>query len=163
MAWFPFTDRKAGRREDGATVRDGILAREREFLLREIAAEARMAAIFTGRPELDPRVLDAVAAVPRERFVRPNDTDCAYLNQPLPIGHGQTISQPFVVALMTDLLQPMAQHVVLDVSHHCVLVPLAVSVIVIRMTRVDGDVVLILDAERNTGSVIDDRPNLAVR
>lgn len=52
----------------------------------------------------DPRLLAAVRAVPRHRFVPPDELEWAYSDGPLPIGHGQTISQPYIVALMTDLL-----------------------------------------------------------
>ena len=52
----------------------------------------------------DPRVLDAMARVPREEFVRDADRDVAYGDHALPIGEGQTISQPYVVARMTELL-----------------------------------------------------------
>ena len=56
------------------------------------------------RPAItDARVLAAMAAVPRHRFVPPELTDAAYADEPLPIGRGQTISQPFVVAAMTEL------------------------------------------------------------
>jgi protein-L-isoaspartate(D-aspartate) O-methyltransferase len=53
----------------------------------------------------DPAVIEALRAVPRHEFVPPELRDAAYLNQPLPIGHGQTISQPYIVALMTQLLE----------------------------------------------------------
>ena len=88
----------------------------RRQLIAEIAQEARLAASFTGRPQLAPKVLEAVARVPRPEFVHDRDRAFAYLNEPLPIGHGQTISQPYIVALMTDLLAPTPEHVVLDVG-----------------------------------------------
>lgn len=69
-----------------------------------------------GLPPLDPRVLEAMAAVPREEFVPPGEEMLAYANIPLPIGHGQTISQPFMVAVMTDLLRPQPTHIVLEVG-----------------------------------------------
>ncbi|MBK7974040.1 MAG: protein-L-isoaspartate(D-aspartate) O-methyltransferase [Deltaproteobacteria bacterium] len=53
----------------------------------------------------DPNVLRAMSRVPRERFVPPDSVDFAYDDRPLPIGHGQTISQPYVVALMTEALE----------------------------------------------------------
>jgi protein-L-isoaspartate(D-aspartate) O-methyltransferase len=53
----------------------------------------------------DPRVLDAIGCVPRERFVPPELVEFAYGDRPLPIGSGQTISQPFIVALMTEALE----------------------------------------------------------
>jgi protein-L-isoaspartate(D-aspartate) O-methyltransferase len=52
----------------------------------------------------NPAVLQAIAAVPRERFVMPEYAEHAYVNSPLPIGHEQTISQPYIVARMTELL-----------------------------------------------------------
>jgi len=81
-------------------------ARSREALLREIERDVRETAEFLNRRELDQRVLAAMAAVPRHEFVRPQDRDVAYENRPLPIGHGQTISQPYIVAVMTDLVEP---------------------------------------------------------
>ena len=64
----------------------------------------------------DERVLQAIAEVPRDMFVPEDVRGEAWENRPLPIGHGQTISQPFVVALMTDLLRPAPGHVVLEVG-----------------------------------------------
>ena len=54
--------------------------------------------------------------VPRHEFVPAQDRDAAYENRPLPIGFGQTISQPYIVALMTDLLKPQPGHVVLEIG-----------------------------------------------
>ncbi|MEM9556575.1 MAG: protein-L-isoaspartate(D-aspartate) O-methyltransferase [Acidobacteriota bacterium] len=61
---------------------------------------------MTGRPRFDQRVLDALERVPRHSFVPAEEERHAYVNSPLPIGQGQTISQPYIVALMTDLLEP---------------------------------------------------------
>lgn len=63
-----------------------------------------------------PAVLDAMRAVPRHRFVPDALVDEAYADTPLPIGHGQTISQPYIVALMTELVQPTPDKRVLDVG-----------------------------------------------
>lgn len=76
----------------------------RRRMVREIAEMAAETAVETGRPRLDARVMAAIGQVPRHRFVQPGDIAQAYANRPLPIGHGQTISQPYIVALMTDLL-----------------------------------------------------------
>lgn len=57
-----------------------------------------------GRDRLNPRVLDALRSVKRHEFVPAENRKRAYKNRPLPIGHGQTISQPYMVAIMTDLL-----------------------------------------------------------
>ena len=67
----------------------------------------------------DARVLSALAAVPREEFVRREDRPYAYRNQALPIGRGQTISQPYVVALMTQLLQLQGDERVLEIGTGC--------------------------------------------
>jgi len=88
----------------------------RESLVRQIEAEAETLGGWFGRWRIDTRVLEAIARVPREEFVPPNVEPCAYANIPLPIGHGQTISQPFIVAVMTDLLRTSRDHVVLEVG-----------------------------------------------
>jgi protein-L-isoaspartate(D-aspartate) O-methyltransferase len=69
-----------------------------------------------GRPSLDPRVLEVMRKVPRHAFVPWALRGAAYSNRPLPIGHGQTISQPFIVALMTDMLALGEDAVVLEVG-----------------------------------------------
>ena len=73
-------------------------------MLRDIAAEIHYTRALIGREAFAPRVMAAMAAVPRHLFVPEGDQDLAYANGPLPIGWGQTISQPYIVALMTDLL-----------------------------------------------------------
>ncbi len=85
-------------------------------LVGEIAAMARRCGAETGRPELQPRVLAAFAAVPRHRFVPPALRALAYANAALPIGHDQTISQPFIVALMTDLADLAPGDAVLEIG-----------------------------------------------
>ena len=89
---------------------------ERAALLDEIAQEMQETARWTGRAALSPRVAAAVAKVRREAFVAPGSEPTAYENRPLPIGHGQTISQPFVVALMTELLDLQPDDRVLEVG-----------------------------------------------
>ena len=64
----------------------------------------------------DERVLEAIRTVPRHLFVPPDLQDQAYLDQPLPIGEDQTISQPYIVAFMTELLRPEPGDVVLEVG-----------------------------------------------
>lgn len=76
----------------------------RAVMIAEIGRMAHDTARETGRGALDPRVIAAMRKVDRHRFVPPSLSAQAYDNQPLPIGQGQTISQPFIVALMTDLL-----------------------------------------------------------
>ncbi len=85
-------------------------------LMAEIDADMRRTAGYTGRKALRPSVLEAMRSVQRHEFVDRHGPDAAYANRPLPIGHGQTISQPFIVALMTDLLDPEPEHVVLEIG-----------------------------------------------
>lgn len=101
----------AGGREGGER---GEVRRDR--LMAEIVEEARLCGAATGRPHLRDAVLQAMREVPREAFVRASDREFAYLNEPLSIGHGQTISQPFIVALMTDLADCAPEHTVLEVG-----------------------------------------------
>ena len=81
-------------------------ASARQSLMREIESDVRATADYLNRRELDGRVMAAMASVPRHEFVPPAERDLAYANRPLPIGHGQTISQPYIVAVMTDLVEP---------------------------------------------------------
>ena len=86
----------------------------------------------------DERVLDAFARVPRERFVAPDLRDVAYSDQPLPIGHGQTISQPTIVALMLEALKLKGDEKVLDVGtgsgyQAALLATLAASVVTVEL------------------------------
>lgn len=98
-----------------AAARDEFAAQRRR-LLREIEADMRRTESYTGRARLSPCVAAAVERVERHRFVPAEVAASAYENRPLPIGHGQTISQPFIVALMTELLDPQPAHVVLEVG-----------------------------------------------
>ncbi len=90
--------------------------REQERLIAEIQEEMRQTASLTGCDALSDEVLQALRQVPREKFVPPGEEPFAYVNAPLPIGHGQTISQPYIVALMTEILQPRPTDVVLEVG-----------------------------------------------
>lgn len=89
---------------------------EHRRLLEQVIAETRGTADLTGCAKLSEPVLRALAAVPRHRFVPPAQLAWAYADSPLPIGCGQTISQPFIVALMTELLALDARSVVLEVG-----------------------------------------------
>ena len=68
---------------------------------------------------IDKKVLNAIYIVPRHRFVSRIYRSMAYSDNPLPIGYGQTISQPYVVALMTELLQLDRKHKVLEIGTGC--------------------------------------------
>ncbi len=82
-----------------------MLHQARDRLLDEIALDYRETADYTGLRAMGRAVRHAMGKVPREDFVDAEDADQAYVNRPLSIGHGQTISQPYIVALMTDLLE----------------------------------------------------------
>lgn len=88
-------------------------------LIADIAAEFAATAESTGRISLSAPVRAALMNVPRENFVPPGERLLAYLNSPLPIGHGQTISQPFIVAIMTDLLDLKPTDSVLEIGTGC--------------------------------------------
>ena len=89
---------------------------QRARMVAEIAAMARETGSATGRPSFSEAVMTAMGKVPRHRFVPVLQEVSAYKNRPLPIGEGQTISQPFLVALMTDLLDPKPGDTVLEVG-----------------------------------------------
>jgi protein-L-isoaspartate(D-aspartate) O-methyltransferase len=85
-------------------------------MLRDIRQEVELTKGWIGRDKLDERVMAAIKKVPRHQFVPETSLHSAYANGPVAIGHGQTISQPYIVALMTDLLKPTAGDVILEVG-----------------------------------------------
>ncbi|MBL8420433.1 MAG: protein-L-isoaspartate(D-aspartate) O-methyltransferase [Dechloromonas sp.] len=85
-------------------------------MLRDIEREIAYTRHEIGRDTFAPRVMAAMAAVPREQFVPESGRHLAFANGPLAIGHGQTISQPYIVALMTDLLAPRPQDSILEIG-----------------------------------------------
>ena len=87
-----------------------------KYLIEDIEREVRYTAAYIGKSKLDKRVMQAMASVPREKFVPKHLQFNAYDNGPLPIGHGQTISQPYIVALMSDLLALKPEHSVLEIG-----------------------------------------------
>jgi len=88
----------------------------RQRMLAEIVAEAALTAGHTGRAAFSERVLRVVGSVPRHEFVPIELQPYAYLNRPLPIGYEKTVSQPFIVALMTDLLELEEGDAVLEIG-----------------------------------------------
>jgi len=97
-----------------AAAAQGERAAERAAMVAEVESYARLAR--ASGEAFAPAVLDALGSVPRHEFVPADQRGNAYDNRPLPIGYGQTISQPYIVALMTDLVQPGADDVVLEVG-----------------------------------------------
>ncbi len=87
-----------------------------QAMLAEIEEEVRHTGPMTGRRSLSPRTLDALRQVPRHKFVPEPMRPYAYDNRPLAIGNGQTISQPYIVAVMTELLDLDEDDVVLEVG-----------------------------------------------
>jgi len=115
-----------------SAAQEAMLAELRADMVRTIVDHAWHAAEAMDGPELDPRVLRAMNEVPRHAylpdmeairrgtlrglFLPKNDAVLAYADYPVPIGYGQTMSQPFIVALMTHLLQTRPDHVVLEIG-----------------------------------------------
>jgi protein-L-isoaspartate(D-aspartate) O-methyltransferase len=89
---------------------------DRKVLMAAIRTLAGRASDEIGKSSFDERVLAAMTKVPRHEFVPVEAQGLAYTNAPLPIGHGKTISQPFMVAVMTDLLQVRPDDVVLEIG-----------------------------------------------
>ena len=79
-------------------------AEARRKMVKTIEADVRATSYYIDKNNLDPQVMSAMGKVERHKFVPPSEQSWAYANQPLPIGYGQTISQPYIVALMTDLI-----------------------------------------------------------
>ena len=99
-----------------ATTQAQDFGSERRAMVDEVAAMARAFDGGTGKGSIDPRVLAALGRVPRHEFVPAMSRASAYENRPLSIGHGQTISQPYIVAVMTDLLKVGAGDTVLEIG-----------------------------------------------
>lgn len=93
-----------------------MMNRNIKRLINDIENEVRYTRHFIGKDKLDDRVMDAMTKVPREEFVPHNVKAYAFDNGPLPIGHGQTISQPYIVALMSDLLEIQPEHRILEIG-----------------------------------------------
>lgn len=96
------------RENDYPTLRQAMVQVIRESVLRT--------ADYIDRKALAPRVMEAMSTVPRHEFVPEAVKSSAYEDRPLPIGKGQTISQPYIVALMTDLMHPGPEQKVLEVG-----------------------------------------------
>ena len=95
---------------------EDLFASPRRQMVQEIALHAAHTGPTTGRPTLDERVMEVMGKVPRHAFVPAPLRSVAYADTPLPIGYEKTISQPYIVALMTDLLDVEADDVVLEIG-----------------------------------------------
>lgn len=85
-------------------------------MLIDIEMETKLTGPYIDKNQLAPRVIDAIKQVPRHEFIPDKLQHLAYINGPVPIGCGQTISQPYIVALMTDLLDTKPTDVILEVG-----------------------------------------------
>ncbi len=130
--------RKPSDSEGGATPGDRVgfdpkYAAARDRLMTQIEEEMRETEVYTGRSRLSVPVFKTMSDTPRHEFVPSDLRDRAYYNGPLSIGDGQTISQPYIVALMTEILDLKPSDVALDVGsgsgyQAAVLAPLAAKV-----------------------------------
>jgi protein-L-isoaspartate(D-aspartate) O-methyltransferase len=97
-------------------IAEDVFQRQRHELVNLIKDDVVRTRAFLEQGSLDERVLDAINKVPRQEFVPADQRPYAYENRPLPIGYGQTISQPYIVAIMTDLLKPKKTDRILEIG-----------------------------------------------
>ncbi len=90
--------------------------RQRRQMIADIESGVAVTRKMLGKDRLDKRVMAAIRQVPREKFVPPDLRHAAFRDGALPVGHGQTISQPYIVALMTDMLELTADSIVLEIG-----------------------------------------------
>ena len=88
----------------------------RQQMIAEVVADAVFLTPQLGRSSFDSRVIEVMGRIPRHEFVPVELQAYSYINSPLPVGYGKTVSQPFIVALMTDLLEPRPGDTVLEVG-----------------------------------------------
>jgi protein-L-isoaspartate(D-aspartate) O-methyltransferase len=91
-------------------------ANKRHALIKTIENDVKLTRQYLDKSTLNPKVLGAMKNIPRHKFVPKNQQYRAYDNTPLPIGYGQTISQPYIVAVMTDLLNLSPSDKVLEIG-----------------------------------------------
>jgi len=99
-----------------ATAKDAQCVRERAAMVETIRAHARSDADLLGSQGISERVLEVMGQTHRHRFIPGSSCSIAYADGPVPIGHGQTISQPIIVALMTHLAEVKPNHTALEVG-----------------------------------------------
>jgi protein-L-isoaspartate(D-aspartate) O-methyltransferase len=105
-----------GPRKEAQGMSDNLLSLLQQQMVEIIAAHAHLVSEQIGKDKLDDRVMAVMGRIPRHGFVPVELAPYAYADQPLPIGFDKTISQPFIVALMTDLLAPEPDHRVLEIG-----------------------------------------------
>lgn len=127
---------------------EDIFDTPRRRLVEAIADEAVLTAAHTGTAAFSRAVMDAIARVPRHEFVPVELQAYAYLNRPLPIGFDKTVSQPYIVALMTDMLDLKPDDVVLEVGTGAGYQTAVVATLVKQVYTVELIEELATDAER---------------
>jgi protein-L-isoaspartate(D-aspartate) O-methyltransferase len=137
--------------ESASGASGGEAARAR--MVDEIAAMALQIGRDTGRARFSARVMEAMRKVPRHLFVPPDQMAEAYRNHPLPIGSGQTISQPYIVALTTDLIDPKPSDRVLEIGTGSGYQAAVLSELVERVTSVEIVDDLAREARERLGSL----------
>lgn len=106
----------AGYDGGASTGEDEKIKRARKGMVKEIELDVQETSVYIGQAQLNDEVMRVMGEVPRHEFVPEEVQSAAYYNRPLPIGYGQTISQPYIVALMTDLLAVSKDAKVLEVG-----------------------------------------------
>lgn len=129
---------------DDATANDAQCARERAAMIDTIRTYALADSALSGPPSMSERVLEAVGQTQRHRFMPARSCATAYADGPVSIGHGQTISQPYIVALMTQLAQVEPDDTVLEIGtgsgyQAAILARLAQEVCTIEIVRPLGE------------------------
>jgi protein-L-isoaspartate(D-aspartate) O-methyltransferase len=99
-----------------ATAEDAQYVRERALMVKTIQAYAQIDIGFSGNDGISSNVLEAMRQTKRHLFIPERFRSLAYADRPVPIGHDQTISQPFIVAQMTDLAEVRYDHTVLEIG-----------------------------------------------
>jgi protein-L-isoaspartate(D-aspartate) O-methyltransferase len=113
------------------------LAAARAVMVKTVADEVLWTNRYLGKTALDKRVIEALGRVPRHDFAPDDLMEYAYENRPLPIGQGQTISQPYIVAVMTDMLNPQPRHRVLEIGTGCGYQAAILSLLVARVYTIE--------------------------
>src|SRR2546428_45783 len=150
--------RRSLRRNPYAKPRRGAPAMEnrqhdlmRQQMIAEVVADAVFLTAQLGKSAFAARVIEVMGKIPRHEFVPLELQPYAYLNSPLPVGYGKTISQPFIIALMTDLLEPEPGDVVLEVGAGVGYQAAILSELVKRVYSIELIEELALDTRRRLG------------
>lgn len=106
----------AGHEARAAQGEEDGMRKARQRMVKEIELDVTVTSAYIGRGQLGQEIMRVMGEVPRHEFVPEDKRGAAYVNAPLPIGYGQTISQPYIVALMTDLLAVSRDAKVLEVG-----------------------------------------------